>query len=855
MRAPRDVSKQTQTVTADVRNPAELLWNLIIRPPRSKYTKDQLGPTYFRLGKHCYVRRTDVQLRNPRGHLLQGSLFETLPRGIWEQSRTVATSSKSHAADSSNEGPPGSLESEGAAHKCAGREADSPRGVAPVAAEAVAAAAAAAAAAGMSSPKRPCSPLRTVGAGVGLGGPRGDGLGACARSSSRSRSNLPGSLRSDVGGAGVCPGSWGPPEPMPCVVFLHGNSSCCLEALPLLTLLSPLSISLFCFDFSGCGLSEGEYISLGWFERDDLATCIDYLRSTGRISTIALWGRSMGAFTALLHADRDPSIAGLVLDSPFISLSVLAEELARGYAKVPAWMARAVLVMVRSMIQSKAHFDIEGLEAFQHVRESFQPALFVAAHGDDFIYPHHAQKLYEAYQGEKELRMVDGDHNSVRPEAFRREAVLFLCRAFHSERLNRLLKMHTSGLYDIFAVSHRLPGLSSDSRGSGEDGALIMQTMQVFPALRSMRLFHKKKCHRPLTARVSMKLQQEHAEAGLFVAFDPQGGTGLSTPRFLLLSVSSEALVLSRVLADSVESIAASTGLQVRQSRQLVFEIDRDGNLRAQLGTDAPVECSFGKGYREQVTIWLMVVHGQTSFGPLIAEDGEATLRESLGDAVLYHRHLGPHALGPGKPPPSKPLPSLSMDTGLHGPGIARMPGRGVLPTDGPVAMPGGDMGIHSPKGSPCASQAALLWAEELPLPRAMTDPTSAGHCAALATEEGIFCDSFSDGAQNLAALAQSECAIVADLCATKPEALIGWRVHVDSIGEGLVVGIKRRLGRSTKHVVSWADGIKCKTPPLVFQCKSRRSDDVATAIVLQRKERHKRRCRGHSFEVLNRVF
>lgn len=28
----------------------------------------------------------------------------------------------------------------------------------------------------------------------------------------------------------------------------------------------------------------------------------------------------MGSVTALMHADRDPSIAGLVLDSPFSSL-------------------------------------------------------------------------------------------------------------------------------------------------------------------------------------------------------------------------------------------------------------------------------------------------------------------------------------------------------------------------------------------------------------------------------------------------------------------------------------------------------------------------------------------------------
>lgn len=54
---------------------------------------------------------------------------------------------------------------------------------------------------------------------------------------------------------------------------------------------------------------------------------IEHLRKSGQVSSIALWGRSMGAATALLHGDRDPSIAALVLDSAFADLPQLAEEM------------------------------------------------------------------------------------------------------------------------------------------------------------------------------------------------------------------------------------------------------------------------------------------------------------------------------------------------------------------------------------------------------------------------------------------------------------------------------------------------------------------------------------------------
>lgn len=61
----------------------------------------------------------------------------------------------------------------------------------------------------------------------------------------------------------------------------------------------------FTFDFSGCGLSEGEYISLGVHESDDLEVVVNYLRNSGKVSQIGLWGRSMGAVTALLYGAKD----------------------------------------------------------------------------------------------------------------------------------------------------------------------------------------------------------------------------------------------------------------------------------------------------------------------------------------------------------------------------------------------------------------------------------------------------------------------------------------------------------------------------------------------------------------------
>ncbi|MBA0807945.1 hypothetical protein Gohar_023719, partial [Gossypium harknessii] len=119
--------------------------------------------------------------------------------------------------------------------------------------------------------------------------------------------------------------------PLPCVIYCHGNSGCRADANEAAVILLPSNITVFTLDFSGSGLSDGDYVSLGWHERDDLKIVVSYLRSERQISRIGLWGRSMGAVTSLLYGAEDPSIAGMVLDSAFSNLFDLMMELVDVY--------------------------------------------------------------------------------------------------------------------------------------------------------------------------------------------------------------------------------------------------------------------------------------------------------------------------------------------------------------------------------------------------------------------------------------------------------------------------------------------------------------------------------------------
>ena len=84
-----------------------------------------------------------------------------------------------------------------------------------------------------------------------------------------------------------------------------------------------MGISVFAFDFAGSGMSEGKYISLGYYESMDVRTVVNFLRTTEQVSSISLWGRSMGAASIIRYASEDHEISSMVVDSPFSTLREL----------------------------------------------------------------------------------------------------------------------------------------------------------------------------------------------------------------------------------------------------------------------------------------------------------------------------------------------------------------------------------------------------------------------------------------------------------------------------------------------------------------------------------------------------
>jgi fermentation-respiration switch protein FrsA (DUF1100 family) len=208
-------------------------------------------------------------------------------------------------------------------------------------------------------------------------------------------------------------------EQRPCVVYCHGNAGNKLEGLVAADVLISAGMDLLTFDFSGCGNSEGQWVTLGWKERDDLNSVLIYLKDQGRTSKVALWGRSMGASTILMnnYADVPIPISSIVCDSSFAHFEEIAEHLTAKMG-LPKEMMAMMFPQVELMIENViGGMKLKELNPAKTAPNLMFPALFVHGIDDELIPMDHTERIFNAYGGAiKDVNYCEGDHNSLRPE-------------------------------------------------------------------------------------------------------------------------------------------------------------------------------------------------------------------------------------------------------------------------------------------------------------------------------------------------------------------------------------------------------------------------------------------------------
>lgn len=194
------------------------------------------------------------------------------------------------------------------------------------------------------------------------------------------------------------------------VLLFHGVSDNRTGVLGAAELLLRHGFSVVMMDSRAHGMSGGDMATYGWKERYDTVAIVNALYATENVRHLFALGVSMGAAIALQSAAVEPRIEGVVAEDPFADLREVSYDYAglRSSPLLGKTLFRPAAVMAMYSMSKVGGFNPGEVSPGKAVAERPFAVLLICGTRDTTIPCRHAERIYQAAQGPKELWIVPG---------------------------------------------------------------------------------------------------------------------------------------------------------------------------------------------------------------------------------------------------------------------------------------------------------------------------------------------------------------------------------------------------------------------------------------------------------------
>ncbi|MCR5784321.1 MAG: alpha/beta hydrolase [Eubacterium sp.] len=185
------------------------------------------------------------------------------------------------------------------------------------------------------------------------------------------------------------------------------------------------------YDMYGCnillpdsrchGESEGEAVSYGYLEAEDLKAWISYMNETYGEKEYIIWGEGLGANTALFAEAKgylSEDVKYIVAESTYPTIVTVAKRQMYKWFTVPAFPALNFMKM--KLGGDGLGFSTDDMNLISALEEgsSDVPVVFLQSEGDEYIISDWSSEVYNAYEGEKCIVVGTGSHGTVFAEKY-----------------------------------------------------------------------------------------------------------------------------------------------------------------------------------------------------------------------------------------------------------------------------------------------------------------------------------------------------------------------------------------------------------------------------------------------------
>jgi Prolyl oligopeptidase family. len=152
------------------------------------------------------------------------------------------------------------------------------------------------------------------------------------------------------------------------------------------------------------GNSEGDYVGMGWLDKDDISCWIDWIVKKDKEAKVIVHGVSMGgATTMMLSGDDNEHVIGYIEDCGYTSVwDIFASELDKRFS-LPTFPVLDISNIVASI---KAGYSFKEASSINQLKKNQKPMLFIHGGKDDFVPTSMVYKLYDNAACTKDIYIV-----------------------------------------------------------------------------------------------------------------------------------------------------------------------------------------------------------------------------------------------------------------------------------------------------------------------------------------------------------------------------------------------------------------------------------------------------------------
>jgi alpha-beta hydrolase superfamily lysophospholipase len=216
------------------------------------------------------------------------------------------------------------------------------------------------------------------------------------------------------------------------VLLFHGVSDNRTGVLGHAEFLLRHGYSVVMMDARAHGASGGAITTYGWKERHDTVAITNALFASETVHHLYALGVSMGAAIALQTAGIEPRIEAVVAESPFSNLREVSYDYAGLHVSplLGKTLFRPASFFALKEADKEGGFKAEDVSPEKAVAARAFPVLLICGTRDHTIPCRHAERIYAAARGPKQLWIVPGAEHAAAlghaPEEYERRTISFL---------------------------------------------------------------------------------------------------------------------------------------------------------------------------------------------------------------------------------------------------------------------------------------------------------------------------------------------------------------------------------------------------------------------------------------------